>query len=58
MFGKTYDYQESYLATAAKRQKVEVKLKDLSPKESELFKQAKEKELKAPVGAIPVSDAM
>ena len=43
--GKTYDYQESYLATAAKRQKVEVKLKDLSPKESELFKQAKEKEI-------------
>eukprot|EP00435_Cladocopium_sp_Y103_P071338 s690_g37.t1 len=43
--GKTYDYQEVYLASAAKRQKVEVKTKDLGPEEIKLFQQAKEKEV-------------
>ena len=45
--GKTYDYQENYLASAAKRQKVEVKLKDLSSEELQLFKQAKNKEIES-----------
>ena len=43
--GRTYDQQEIFLASAAKRQKVEVKLKELSPADARLFVQAKEKEL-------------
>ena len=43
--GKTYEYQESYLASAAKKQKVEVKIKDLNSEEQKLFAKAKEKEL-------------
>ena len=43
--GKTYSDQETFLASAAKRQKVEVKLRDLSPSEIELFKKAKDKEI-------------
>lgn len=43
--GKTYHDQEVYLASAAKRQKVEVKLRDLSTEDLKLFNQAKEKEL-------------
>eukprot|EP00435_Cladocopium_sp_Y103_P025697 s606_g6.t1 len=43
--GKTYDFQENYLATVAKRQKVEVKVRDLSPEDQKLFVKAKEKEL-------------
>ena len=45
--GKTYEYQESYLASAAKRQKVEVKVKDLSPEDQKLFAKAKDKELES-----------
>ena len=45
--GKTYDYQETYLASAAKRQKVEVKLKELSSEDLKLFKQAIEKEIES-----------
>ena len=41
----TCDNQGNYLASAAKRRKAEVKLKDLNPKEMELSKQAKEKEI-------------
>ena len=40
-----YDEQVAFLASAAKRQKVEVKEKDLSPAELELFLQAKNKEV-------------
>ena len=43
--GKTYDYQENFLASAAKREKVEVKMKNLSPEEIKMFQKAKEKEL-------------
>ena len=43
--GQTYDYQESYLASAAKRQKVEVKMKELNSEDQKLFSQAKNKEL-------------
>jgi hypothetical protein len=43
--GKTYHDQEVYLASAAKRQKVEVKIRDLSAEDLKLFNQAKEKEL-------------
>ena len=43
--GKTYDFQENFLASAAKRQKVEVKMKDLSPEEIKMFRLAKDKEL-------------
>ena len=43
--GKTCDYQENYLASAAKKEKVEVKTKDLNPQETELFKKAKEKDI-------------
>jgi len=43
--GKTYDQQEILLASAAKRQKVEVKIKDLSPEDARLFAKAKEKEI-------------
>ena len=40
-----YDDQVSFLASTAKRQKVEVKEKDLTPAELELFLQAKNKEV-------------
>lgn len=40
-----YDDQVSFLASAAKRQKVEVREKDLTPSELELFLQAKNKEI-------------
>ena len=40
-----YDYQENFLASAAKRQKVEVKMKDLKVDEIKMFQKAKEKEL-------------
>ena len=43
--GRTYEGQEAFLASAAKRQKVEVKLRDLSPEDLELFKKAKAKEI-------------
>eukprot|EP00435_Cladocopium_sp_Y103_P028646 s1891_g7.t1 len=43
-FGKTYEHQEIFLASAAKRQKVEVKIKDLTPEEAKLFAKAKDKE--------------
>ena len=43
--GRSYEGQEAFLASAAKRQKVEVKLRDLSPDELELFKKAKSKEI-------------
>ena len=43
--GKTYEYQENFLASAAKRQKVEVKLKELSSEDLKLFQKAKDKEL-------------
>ena len=43
--GKTYDFQENFLASAAKRQKVEVKMKDLSPEEIKMFRLAKDKEI-------------
>lgn len=45
--GRTYDYQETFLASAAKRQKVEVKLRDLSPEDAKLFAKAKDKELES-----------
>ena len=45
--GKTYVQQEIYLASAAKRQKIEVKMKDLSPEDISLFKKAKEKEVES-----------
>ena len=45
--GKTYVQQEIYLASAAKRQKIEVKMKDLSPEEISLFKKAKDKEVES-----------
>ena len=45
--GKTYDYQENYLASAAKKQKVEVEIKDLSPADQKLFSKAKDKELES-----------
>eukprot|EP00435_Cladocopium_sp_Y103_P045350 s1863_g13.t1 len=44
-FGKTYEHQEIFLASAAKRQKVEVKIKDLTPEEAKLFAKAKDKEI-------------
>jgi hypothetical protein len=37
MFGETYDFQENYLASAAKRQKVEVKIKELSVEDQKKF---------------------
>ena len=43
--GKTYDYQEAYLASQAKRQKIEVKTRDLNQSDRELFDKAKNKEL-------------
>ena len=43
--GRTYEYQENYLASTAKRQKIEVKTKDLTPEEAKLFAKAKDKEL-------------
>eukprot|EP00435_Cladocopium_sp_Y103_P034598 s1525_g9.t1 len=43
--GKTYGDQEIFLASAAKRQKVEVKVKDLSPEDRKLFQDAKNKEI-------------
>ena len=43
--GKTYGEQEILLASAAKRQKVEVKEKDLSPEERKMFLEAKNKEI-------------
>jgi transposase InsO family protein len=43
--GKTYATQEIYLASAAKRQKVEIKMKDLTPEDLKLFRQAQDKEL-------------
>eukprot|EP00435_Cladocopium_sp_Y103_P016115 s3079_g4.t1 len=43
--GKTYDFQENFLATAAKRQKVEVKVRDLNSEDQKLFAKAKDKEL-------------
>jgi len=45
--GKTYDHQENYLASAAKKQKVEVEIKDLSPADQKLFSKAKDKELES-----------
>ena len=45
--GRTYDYQETFLASAAKRQKVEVKLRDLTPEDAKLFAKAKDKELES-----------
>ena len=45
--GKTYDYQENFLATAAKRQKVEVKIRELNTEDQKLFAKAKEKELES-----------
>ena len=45
--GKTYDFQENYLASAAKRQKVEVKIKELSIEDQKKFAQAKEKEMES-----------
>ena len=45
--GKTYDYQENFLASAAKKQKVEVKVRDLNADDQKLFAQAKEKELES-----------
>jgi hypothetical protein len=43
--GKTFSEQEVFLASAAKRQKVEVKLGDLNSQELEMFRKAKEKEI-------------
>ena len=43
--GKTYEYQENYLASTATRQKAEIKTKDLTPEEAKLFAKAKDKEL-------------
>jgi len=43
--GRTYESQECFIASAAKRQKVEVKLKDLTQEEIEMFKKAKDKEI-------------
>ena len=43
--GKTYSQQEAFLASAAKRQKIEVKTKDLSKEDQEKFLKAKEKEI-------------
>ena len=43
--GRTYEYQENFLAPTAKRQKIEVKTKDLTPEEAKLFAKAKDKEL-------------
>ena len=40
-----YQQQEALIASAAKRQKVEVKLKDLTPSERKEFDQAKTKEI-------------
>ena len=45
--GRTYDYQETFLASAAKRQKVEIKLRDLTPEDAKLFAKAKDKELES-----------
>lgn len=44
---KGYADQVSFLASAAKRQKVEVKERELSPAEQELFHQAKSKEIQS-----------
>ena len=43
--GKTYGEQEILLASAAKRQKAEVKEKDLSPEERKMFLEAMNKEI-------------
>ena len=43
--GKTYSQQETFLASAAKRQKVEVKVKDLTKEEQDQFFKAKDKEI-------------
>eukprot|EP00435_Cladocopium_sp_Y103_P007616 s5467_g2.t1 len=43
--GRTYESQEAFLASAAKRQKVEVKVRDLTTEELDLFRKAKEKEI-------------
>jgi hypothetical protein len=45
--GKPYDFQETFLASAAKKQKVEVKVKELSSEEQKLFLKAKDKELES-----------
>lgn len=45
--GKTFDFQENYLASAAKRQKVEVKIKELNAEDQKKFAQAKEKEMES-----------
>jgi hypothetical protein len=45
--GKTYEYQEAYLASQAKRQKIEVKTRDLNQSDKELFSKAKDKELES-----------
>ena len=45
--GKTYSQQEIYLASAAKRQKIEVKMKDLNSEEMHMFKKAKDKEIES-----------
>ena len=42
---KTYGAQEIFLASAAKRQKVEVKVEDLSPEDRKPFHEAKMKEV-------------
>ena len=45
--GKPYDFQEIFLASAAKKQKVEVKVKELSLEEQKMFLKAKDKELES-----------
>ena len=44
---KTYTQQEAFLASAAKRQKSEVKMHELSPEDFDLFKKAKIKEVES-----------
>ena len=45
--GKTYEYQEAYLASQAKRQKIEVKTRELNQEDKDLFNKAKDKELES-----------
>lgn len=43
--GRTYDYQENFLASAAKRQKVEVKIRELNADDQKFFPKPKIKNL-------------
>ena len=43
--GKTYEQQEIFLASTAKKQRAEVKIQELSEQDKALFKKAKDKEI-------------